>query len=250
MQGLLTTPSNPSMAPYVLVADDDPTSLCFLGDALQQLGARVVPSPDGSSALEQAHAEAFDLLILDCRMPDMGAENVLARLRSEPDARSSCSPAVASSAEIDANDERVLLAAGFHAVLRKPCTMKDLQDILALAVPHRHHLPLLDDGLALNTSGNPAVVQALRGLFYQELVTIDRELDDLIQDAAELEARLHKLRSSCGFCGAASLSEHIACLQTHLKLAHQGAMLPLAEFQQSLRQTMSALETQSALNGA
>jgi two-component system, OmpR family, response regulator len=249
MHGPSTTPSTRPSAPYVLVADDDATSLCFLGDALQQLGARVMPSPDGSSALQQAHAEAFDLLILDCRMPDMGAVNVLTRLRSEPDARSACSPAVASSAEIDANDERTLLAAGFHAVLRKPCTIKDLQDILALAVPHRHHLPLLDDGLALSTSGSAAVVQALRGLFYEELVTIDRDLDELSRDATELEARLHKLRSSCGFCGAASLSEHIACLQTHLKLAHQGAMLPLAEFQQSLHQTIGALKTQSALSG-
>jgi two-component system, OmpR family, response regulator len=234
----------------VLVADDDATSLCFLGDALQQLGARVALCPDGASALERAHAEAFDLLILDCRMPDIGAVNVLTRLRSEPDALSTCSPSVASSAELDANDQRTLLANGFHAVLLKPCTLKDLQEILVLAMPNRHHLPLLDDGIALSTSGSPAVVHALRGLFYQELVTIERELEDLSQDAQELGARLHKLRSSCGFCGAASLSEHIVCLQEHLKLAHQGAMLPLMEFRQSLRQTMGALETQNALSDA
>jgi two-component system, OmpR family, response regulator len=250
MHGLSSTPTGHHSEPYVLVADDDATSLCFLGDALQQLGARVSLSPDGSSALARARTETFDLLILDCRMPDMGAAHVLTHLRGEPGARSACSPAVASSAELSANDQRALLAAGFHAVLLKPCTLKDLQDTLALAMPHRHHLPLLDDGLALNASGNSAVVQALRGLFHQELVTIDRELDDLSRDAHELGERLHKLRSSCGFCGAASLSEHIACLQMHVKLDHQGAMLPLAEFRQSLRQTITALESQTAFSGA
>jgi two-component system, OmpR family, response regulator len=231
----------PTHPPYVLVADDDATSLCFLGDALHQLGARVALAQDGGSALEQAGAEAFDLLILDCRMPDTDGVSVLRRLRHEPNARSACSPAVASSAELDAHAQRTLLAAGFNGVLVKPCTLKDLQEILALAGSDRHHLPWLDDGLALVTSGSPAVVQALRGLFYQELVAIDQELDALSQDASVLEARLHKLRSSCGFCGAPALSEHIASLQTHLKLSHQGVMLPLVEFRQSLRQTMVAL---------
>jgi two-component system, OmpR family, response regulator len=243
MQGPSLIPSDPPPAPHVLIADDDAISLSFLGDALQQLGARVVLSPDGASALEQARSQAFDLLILDCRMPDAGAMSVLTRLRNDPAARSVYSPAVASSAELDANAQRTLLAAGFHGVLLKPCTLKDLQEVLMLAVTDRHQLPVLDDGLALSTSGTSAVVQALRGLFYQELVTIERELDDLSQDAHGLGERLHKLRSSCGFCGAASLSEHIASLQTHLKLSHQGTMLPLVAFRKSLRQTMAALET-------
>jgi two-component system, OmpR family, response regulator len=241
MAGLPDTRLAPTHPPHVLVADDDATSLCFLGDALRQLGAQVALAPDGGSALGQARVEAFDLLIFDCRMPDTDAVSLLTRLRHEPGARSAGSPAVASSAELDAQAQRDLLAAGFHGVLVKPCTLKDLRDILLLAATDRQRLPLLDDGVALSTSGTPAVVQALRGLFYQELITIDRELDVLVQDTAVLEGRLHKLRSSCGFCGASSLSEHIARLQTHLKLSHQGAMLPLTEFRQSLRQTMAAL---------
>ncbi|MBM7130953.1 response regulator [Dyella mobilis] len=243
MQGLSSPPSDRLSAPRVLVADDDETSLCFLGDALHRLGAIVTLSPDGSSALDRARSEIFDLLILDCRMPGGDAESVLRDLRNTHEAHSVCAPAVASSAEIDAQARRRLLAAGFHAVLLKPCTLSDLRDILALAVTDRQKLPLLDDGQALSAGGSPAVVQALRGLFYQELITIDRELETLCQDAKTLEARLHKLRSSCGFCGAISLGEHAASLQQHLKLSHQGAMLPLGEFRQSLRQTIQALGT-------
>jgi CheY-like chemotaxis protein len=229
--------------PYVLVADDDATSRCFLGDGLRQLGARVALSVDGTSALAQARAEAFDLLLLDCRMPGAGAVNVLTHLRNDPQACSSCSPAVASSAELDTNEQHALLAAGFHAVLLKPCTLLDLQNILPLASTDQRHLPVLDDGLALNASGTPGVVQALRGLFRQELLNIYQELDALRSDASLFEARLHKLRSSCGFCGASSLAEHIVSLQRHLKLAHHGAMLPLSDFRQSLSQTIEALDT-------
>jgi HPt (histidine-containing phosphotransfer) domain-containing protein len=102
-------------------------------------------------------------------------------------------------------------------------------------------VPVLDDGQALHTSGTPAVVQALRGLLRQELLTINQELDELASDPKGLEARLHKLRSSCGFCGATSLSEHIVSLQQHLKLDHRGAMLPLVDFRRSMQETIEAL---------
>ena len=238
----MRAPSDSLPEPYVLVADDDATSRCFLGDALRQLGARVALSVDGSSALERARAETFDLLLLDCRMPDIGAVDVLTLLREDLEARSLCSPAVASSAELDTNEQCTLLAAGFHAVLLKPCTLLDLQNILQLARVDRRHVPVLDDGLALSVSGTAGVVQALRGLFRQELLNIYQELDGLCSDTRLFEARLHKLRSSCGFCGASSLAEHIASLQKHLKLAHHGAMLPLADFRQSLQQTIAALD--------
>jgi two-component system, OmpR family, response regulator len=226
----------------LLVADDDETSRCFLGDGLRQLGARVALCADGNSALERACSETFDLLLLDCRMPDTDAVGVLTRLRSHPTARSASSPAVASSAELDANDKCALLAAGFHAVLLKPCSLQDLHNILKLATTDRRRAPVLDDELALKTAGTPVVVQALRGLFRQELAAMYAQLDELSTDAGAFEARLHKLRSSCGFCGASSLAERVVSLQQHLKLSHQGSMLPLADFRQSLRQTIEALE--------
>jgi CheY-like chemotaxis protein len=229
------------MEPYVLVADDDAATRCFLGDALRQFGARVVLAASGSEARVLACEEPFDLLVLDCRMPGAGAVDILIHLRNDPQALSSFSPAVATSAELDTAARQSLLATGFHAVLLKPCTLKDLREVLALAGAGRRRLPLLDDSLALTTSGTPAVVTAWRGLLRQELVNVCEELDELSMDAKALEARLHKLRSSCGFCGAASLSEHIVALQQHLKLEHRGAMLPLAEFRRSVLQTIQAL---------
>jgi len=229
--------------PYVLVADDDAPTRCFLGDAFRQFGARVALATTGMEAQTLTRDEPFDLLVLDCRMPEGGAVEILTYLRNDQHARSVCSPAVASSAELDADAQQALLTAGFHAVLPKPCTLQDLRDILALATTGRRNLPVLDDGLALNTSGTPAVVQALRGLFRQELLTISEQLDDLSTDTKALEARLHKLRSSCGFCGAASLSENIVLLQHHLKLEHRGAMLPLAAFRHSVQQTIEALSS-------
>ncbi len=69
-------------------------------------------------------------------------------------------------------------------VLLKPCTLLDLQNILPLAGVDRHHLPVLDDNIALSASGTPAVVQALRGLFQQELMNIYQELTICVRTPA------------------------------------------------------------------
>lgn len=227
--------------PYLLVADDDAPTRCFLGDAFRQFGARVVFAATGNEALALARNETFDLLVLDCRMPGAGAVEILDQLRNDPEANSGGRPAVASSAELDIQARQSLLATGFHAVLLKPCTLADLRDVLTLAAVGLRTVPVLDDGQALHTSGTPSVVQALRGLLRQELLAIDQELDGLALDPKGLEARLHKLRSSCGFCGATSLSEHIVSLQQHLKLDHRGAMLPLVDFRRSMQETIEAL---------
>ncbi len=65
----------------MLVADDDPASRRFLGDGLRMLGAHSVECSDGVAAMEYARGDAFDMLLLDCRMPGGGALEILGRLR-------------------------------------------------------------------------------------------------------------------------------------------------------------------------
>ena len=115
-------------AARVLLAEDDAASSRFLGDGLRQMGVQVRTCSHGLQALKVARAEHFDLLLLDCRMPGAGALEILAALRSNPDAASYASIAVASSAEDESEEHRLaLLAIGFSSILRKPCTLAQLQ---------------------------------------------------------------------------------------------------------------------------
>lgn len=230
------------LAPAVLVADDDEASRRFLHDALQALGARVTGCSDGSQALRAASAERFDLLLLDCRMPGAGARDVLAALRDDPTAASCRSLAVATTAELDPALRAELLADGFAELLVKPCRIEDLQRVLRLSPAIMGRLPLLDDGAALLASGDPATMAALRQLLQQELLTLCNELDQLGADPQGLGERLHRLRSSCGFCGATTLAEHAASLQRSLT-HHAGAIGPgMERFRHALVDTLRALD--------
>lgn len=235
-------PASPvaSPSPRVLVADDDPASRRFLCDGLRSLGAHVTDCADGVQALRLGRGEAFDLLLLDCRMPGAGAREVLAALRADAQARSAGSLAVASSAELDGAGQRSLLACGFGDVLRKPCGIADLQRLLA-RLPGA--MPVLDDIAALRASGDATTMRALRQLLRGELALLHQELGMPVRDQTALDDRLHRLRSSCGFCGAAALAAEVASLQQQLREEPHDAAPAIARFRSAVQVTLQALDT-------
>lgn len=230
-----------TIAPRVLVADDDPASCRFLCDGLRSLGAQVLACRDGVAALAHARTEAFDLLLLDCRMPGAGALHVLAALRGDARARSTESIAVATTAELAPCDQQPLLAAGFSEILLKPCSVADLQRMLALVQPERSDARVLDDQAALTSTGDATTMRALRQLLHIELIQLEQELEPLSRDPEAFGERLHRLRSSCGFCGATALSTQTVWLQQQLS-RHDASPAALARFRKALLATLQALE--------
>lgn len=67
----------------ILVVDDHPGIQLLLTDILESAGYRVVTAETGTEALEKVHAQAFDLLILDYKLPVLDGREVLARLEQQ-----------------------------------------------------------------------------------------------------------------------------------------------------------------------
>lgn len=111
------------------------------------------------------------------------------------------------------------------------------------------HLPqtapaLLDDEAALDSvSGDATALRDLRGLLARELEQLERDLTkgDLAANPAELGERLHRLRASCGFCGAIALSRFAAGWQEILRTGHAPANEQRDAFVALCRQTAAAL---------
>ncbi len=240
---LVNTDSEPTPASRarVLVADDDPGSCRFLCDGLDVMGAYTEACLDGATALQRARAEPFDLLLLDCRMPGAGALQILTALREDERARSAESIAVATTAELEPGARQSLLDAGFSQILLKPCGLAALQEVLALVQPERQAAGMLDDQAALTATGDATTMRALRLLLREELALLHQELDALSRDPAGFGERLHRLRSSCGFCGAAALSTQTVLLQRQL-LQRGVAPIALARFRRALLATLQALD--------
>lgn len=225
---------------HLLLAEDDPVSRRFLADALRDLGCAVDAHADGDTALAAARAERYDLLLLDLGLPGRGGAALLAALRADPRAASRDAPALATSAELDADRRRSLLAAGFAAALDKPLSVATLRAALRALLPVLAGRPLLDDARAAAASGDAETARALRRLFAVELDALANEIDtDALRDDA-LRERLHRLRAAAGFCGAGALEDAAALLSTTL---HAGGdpTTALAHFRALLRATREAL---------
>jgi CheY-like chemotaxis protein len=71
----------------ILVVDDEPDTLDFIGTVLRDGGATVFEARDGDEALEIAKAHKPDLMTLDLSMPGKDGGEVFAEMRGDPELR-------------------------------------------------------------------------------------------------------------------------------------------------------------------
>jgi CheY-like chemotaxis protein len=193
----------------VLVVDDDAITLRFFEAALRQIGAQVTSAEDGTAARAAVSEGAFGLMLIDRHLPDMSGEKLLQALRD-----AGCTvPAIATSAEVDDCIRARMLDAGFDDVIAKPVSLERLRDAVSRFAGESAQL--LDDDEALRAvGGHRESLAALRGLLAAELDELGKNFDTL--DAHAIAARLHRLRASCGFCGATALAQAAAATQSAL----------------------------------
>ena len=212
--------------PRLLIADDNPLSLAFFREALAMLDVDAVECTDGGQALTRARADAFDLLLLDARMPVLGGAQVLVALRAE-EGPSRNAAALATTADDDGSTRVALLAAGFSEVLSKPIGAH------ALRAAVRRFTPMLPDPVVrgegesdlddrqslMAAGGDPVIAAALRDLLAAELERLPTEMAAIgaHRDTTALLDRLHRLDASAGFCGAPALARAGAKLRASLR---------------------------------
>jgi two-component system, sensor histidine kinase and response regulator len=116
----------------VLLVEDNPVNQELACAMLGHLGASVVSAWNGREALAALHERRFDLVLLDCQMPDMDGYEVSRRWRAHEAARleQSRTPIIALTANALAGDEQTCLDAGMDAYLSKPFTVDQLRQML------------------------------------------------------------------------------------------------------------------------
>lgn len=67
----------------ILLVDDDPEYLHFLGPILEEMGMRVYLAESGTSALQIVSSERPDVLITDVVMPSMSGVELIKKLKFE-----------------------------------------------------------------------------------------------------------------------------------------------------------------------
>jgi signal transduction histidine kinase/ActR/RegA family two-component response regulator len=109
----------------VLIVDDHPTNREVARLMLSPLGCEIVEAADGIEAVEMASAMAFDLILMDVRMPRMDGLAASRAIRAK-EADGPRTPILAVTADAMPEDAARCLAAGMDGHVAKPLTHASL----------------------------------------------------------------------------------------------------------------------------
>src|SRR5262249_15070076 len=120
-----------SIAARILIAEDNPVNREVAGEALRQLGCLVDSANDGKQAIAAWEAAHYDVVLMDCHMPNMdGIEAAkIVRMREATDGRRR-TPILALTANARGEDYERCIAAGMDDYLTKPLTLEELRAAL------------------------------------------------------------------------------------------------------------------------
>ena len=137
----------------VLVAEDNPMNQRVARRLLERLGCTVVVAVDGRDALTKLDQSRFDLLLVDCHMPNVDGYEV-ARIVREHErerawGRTRRMPIVAVTANVIGDNLSLCQAAGMDDFLSKPYELDDVRAILQRWSPPDGTIP---DGRVVSIS--------------------------------------------------------------------------------------------------
>lgn len=107
--------------PLILITDDEPQILRFLGHALQAAGYNTCTAATGTEALRMVASQRPDLMVLDLGLPDMDGKTVIETLRQTSDL-----PIIVLSARDQEMEKIMALDLGADDFVAKPFAIGEL----------------------------------------------------------------------------------------------------------------------------
>ena len=116
----------------VLLVEDNPVNLGVVQKALSKLGLKCETAHDGNEALARFNQQRFDLIFMDCQMPEMDGYEATRQIRLQEAADGSVPTAIiAMTANAMAGDREKCFMAGMDDYLAKPVGLEQLHECVA-----------------------------------------------------------------------------------------------------------------------
>ena len=229
----------------ILLVDDNYTNQLVVSEMLSLAGCRPDVAANGREAVAMLKEGGYDLVFMDCQMPDMDGFEATRHIRQLERERGVArrTPIIAMTAKALHGDKKNCLAAGMDDYLRKPFSRDELQQMLHIWLPDKpvsqqtcpeqdgEYLGPKADQQEPSCSVDMQILERLRSLQEKSGTNILEELylyfqndtpktiDFLKQainsrDWKSMQAEAHRFKSSCANLGAVGMVALCHRLQT------------------------------------
>jgi CheY-like chemotaxis protein len=187
------------------------------------LEGRVADS--GAEAIDALRGGRFDLILLDCQMPDVDGYEVAREIRRLEQGRSRI-PIVAMTAYVLDGERERCLDAGMDDYLSKPVSTSRLGETLGrwINMPEPAVDPETLSGFKAAAKANPRFMSDITTLFREDALVRLHDLRDAAaaQDGDRLARAAHALKSSSGNVGAKRLYTLCAAIEENARAGKIG----------------------------
>ena len=254
---------------HVLLVEDNLTNQLVARTFLEDLGLKVSVADNGRVAVERVLNEPFDLVLMDCQMPEMDGFEATAQIRArqrEGLIRDPL-PIVALTANAIAGDRERCLAAGMDDYLSKPFTLEQLAGTLKCWLPQESYraestnpgastssephagparpaainLKFLDQLRELDPAGSMDLARRILKIYLDSSGTLMAQIEQAIDagDGEALRYAAHSLKSSSANVGAETLS---GCFKQLENLGRDGRLVKAStDFAETRREYEQAI---------
>ncbi len=155
----------------ILLVEDDKVNQKVAIKSLEKWGHEVTVVENGREAVAAHESGAFDLILMDCRMPEMDGYQATAAIRRHEQSTGEYIPIVAMTANVMKGDRQRCIDAGMDDYISKPFSKQDLREAIRKVIESTSQDPQQTDKDASST-----------GLGYGDILDIDGPMKKLDGD--------------------------------------------------------------------
>ena len=119
------------MPGHILVAEDNQVNQLVAVHLLEGMGYAVEAVETGQQAVDALQRQPYDLVLMDCHMPEMDGFVATAAIRRQEAGSGPHTPIVAMTADALAGDAEKCLMAGMDDYVARPVTAERLAAVVA-----------------------------------------------------------------------------------------------------------------------
>jgi CheY-like chemotaxis protein/HPt (histidine-containing phosphotransfer) domain-containing protein len=207
----------------ILLAEDNIVNQKVAVRQLQKLGYRADAVANGREAVEALSRIPYDLVLMDCQMPEMDGYEATAEIRRTEGA-TKYTPIVAMTAHALARDREKSIAAGMDDHITKPVRQEELARVIdkflagtgeeaaIIEVPVLELAPPVDmDRLHQALGDDPEEILEILDLYRTQMAENLVRLDAAINsgNADEVDLIAHNCAGTSANCGMVAVVEHL-----------------------------------------